>query len=598
MAEPKPKPLLGPTPIRLPRSPWVEAAVRLLARQAAIESFGAPGYGLTLAGPRADGLAAAPRDLRPVDLNLGRAVLNGRFAFAGETLEAPRPGDPWNRPSPSRACAVELHRFSWLPHLLAVGDAGAREALRLTFRWRDTFGTWSPFAWSREVLPWRVFYLACAARRLAAVSGAGDARAIAELLGRQARHLLRLPDDPAWAAEHTTAAAVAGAALTGEAGEKLLDRALPRLKRALSRTVLSDGCHASRSPEAGLELLLNLLALDDGLIQRGVETPAEVVRAIDRLTQALRVLTLADGRLACFHGGESSSAERVAIARAHDDADGTVPAYLPRGRFHRLQGRLLQVLIDAGAPAAGAWAQTACAQPLAIEIVCGRDRLITNSGWSPRQAERQGFRLTGAGSTVTLGETSVLEPLQGRVAGVLGPRLEGPQIRVEARRHEAERAVWVDLAHDGWVPRFGLVHERRLYLDTTADELRGEDRMTPQPGIRVRPLAAPYAVRFHLYPGLQVSLARDRRSVLLRGPSGRGWWLRNDAAEVSIEPSIHFEAGAPRKAAQVVLRGVARTDGLTRVRWKIAPAGGPDEAMTTPVGPQQPDSDFPGEAGR
>jgi uncharacterized heparinase superfamily protein len=583
------KPLLGPTPIQLPRSPWAEAAIRLLARQAAIESFGAPGYGLTLASPRAEAMAAAPRDLRPADRNTGRALMTGHFSFAGETLTAPRPSDPWNRPSPSRAFAVELHRFAWLPELTALGDAGAHEALRLTFLWRDAFGQWSPFAWGREVLPRRVFNLACAAKRLAAASGASDTRALAELLGRQARHLLRLPDDPAWAAEHMTAAAVAGAALADGAGDRLLDRALPRLRRALAHTVLADGCHASRNPEAGLELLLDLLSLDDGLIQRGRETPADVARTIDRLTLGLRALTFGDGRLASFHGGEASSAERVAVARAHDDADAPAPIILSKGRYQRLQGRRLVAVIDAGPPARGAWAQTACAQPLAFEVVCGRDRLICNSGWSMRRAERQGFRLTAAGSTVSLGEASVLEPLQGRLAAALGPRLEGPGFRVESRRHEAEGAVWVDLAHDGWVPRYGLVHERRFYLDVDSDELRGEDRLTPQPGVRVRALAAPYAVRFHLYPGLQVSMARDRKSVLLRGPSGRGWWLRNDAAEVSVEPSLCFENGAPRKAAQIVLRGVARTDGPTRVRWKIAPAGGGAEPMARPEGPHQPD---------
>jgi uncharacterized heparinase superfamily protein len=384
------------------------------------------------------------------------------------------------------------------------------------------------------------------------------------------------------------AAASAGAALAGKAGDKLLHRAMPRLKRALNRTVLADGCHASRSPEAGLELLLDLLALDDGLIQCGRETPAEIGRALDRLTQALRTLTMGDGRLASFHGGEASGADRVAVARAHDEGAPTTPSELPRGRYQRLQGRQLMAVIDAGAPAHGPWAQTACAQPLAFEVVCGRDRLVVISGWSVRQPDRQGFRLTPAGSTVTLGETSVLEPLQGRLARALGPRLEGPVYRVESRRRETEQAVWVELAHDGWVSRYGLVHERRFWLDVTTDELRGEDRLTPQPGVRVRALAAPYAVRFHLFPGLQVSLARDRRSVLLRGPSGRGWWLRNDAAEVSIEPSVFFDNGAQRKAAQVVLRGVARTDAPTRVRWKLAPAGGPAEAMARPEGPERP----------
>jgi uncharacterized heparinase superfamily protein len=589
MAEPKPKPLLGPSPIRLPRSPWIRAAGRLIVRQLVIESFGAPGYGMTLGRPRADSLACAPRDLRPPDRSMGRAVLAGRFHFVGETLETPRPADPWNRPSPSRPFAVELHRFAWLHDLTAMGDVGAREALRLVFRWRDAFGTWSPFAWGGEVLPRRVFNLACAAKRLAAASGPADARALADLLARQARHLLRLPDDRAWAAEHTAAAAIAGVALGGKAGDRLLARALPRLRRALGRTVLADGCHASRSPEAGLELLLDLQALDDGLLQRGQqETPAEVVRAIDCLTQALRVLTLADGRLACFQGGEWSRPDRIAVARAADETPGETPDVLARGRYQRLQGRLLQVIVDAGAPARGAYAQTACAQPLALEVVCGRDRLITNSGWSERQPDRQGFRLTPAGSTVTLGEGSILEPLKGRLAAILGPRLDGPAFRVEARRHAAQDALWVELAHDGWAPRYGLVHERRLYLDLKSDELRGEDRLSPLPGERVRALAAPFAIRFHLFPGLQVSLARDRKSVLLRGPSGRGWWFRNDAAEVSIEPSQVFENGAARKTAQIVLRGVARTDGLTRVRWKIAPAGGAAEAMAAGQGPSLP----------
>ena len=49
-----------------------------------------------------------------------------------------------------------------------------------------------------------------------------------------------------------------------------------------------------------------------------------------------------------------------------------------------------------------------------------------------------------------------------------------------------------------------------------------------------------------------------------------------------------FEAGAPKKTAQVVLRGVARTDGLTRIRWKLAPAGAGPEPMTKPEGPQRP----------
>ena len=572
-------PLLGKTPFQMPRMLWLQALGRLAARQGMVEGFGTPGYAFTLKFPVAEGFAAAPRDFRPADAAIGKAALAGRFVYVGSMLDAPAPHDPWSRPSPSRAFAVELHRFAWMPHLMSLGDSGAREALRLVQAWREVFGRWSPFAWGRETLPRRVFNLACAAKRLAAVGGDEATAAVADLLARQARHLMRLPDDAAWAAEHTAAAAVAGAALSGAAGDRLTARALPRLLRALDRSVSPDGCHASRNPEAGMELLFDLLTLDDALLQRGEAAPPPLTRAIDRLTQGLRLLTLGDGRLACFQGGETSSAAKVAAARAHDDADGTVPLSLPDGRYQRLQGHLLQVIADAGPPARGAYAVTACAQPLAVEVVCGKDRLITNSGWSDREPDRQAFRLTAAGSTLTLGETSVLEPLHGRMAKILGPRLEGPLFRVEMRRHDADDAQWLELAHDGWAHKFGLAHERRLFVDVRADELRAEDRLVPSPGAHPRVLAAPFAVRFHLHPGVQVSAARDKKSVLLRGPSGRGWWFRSDAAEVLVEQSAVFENGLSRKTAQVVLKGVARTDGVTRIRWKIAPAGAPGEGM-------------------
>ena len=570
-------PLLGKAPFQMPRLLWLQAAGRLAARQGMVEGFGTPGYGFTLKYPVPEGFAAAPRDFRPADAAIGKAALGGRFVYVGSMMDAPAPHDPWSRPAPSRAFAVELHRFAWLPHLMSVGDAGAREALRLAESWREVFGRWSPFAWGRETLPRRVFNLACAARRLAAVGGDEGAAHVADLLARQARHLLRLPDDPAWAAEHTAAAAVAGAALSGAAGDKLMRRAMPRLLRALERTVCNDGTHLSRNPEATMELLFDLLTLDDALLQRGEAAPVEITRGIDRLTQALRLLTLGDGRLACFQGGEPSSLAKAAAARAHDDADGTVPLSLPDGRYQRLQGHLLQVIADAGVPARGPFAVTACAQPLAIEVVCGKDRLITNSGWSEREPDRQAFRLTAAGSTLTLGETSVLEPLQGRLAKILGPRLEGPLFRVEMRRHDADDAQWLELAHDGWAHKFGLAHERRLFVDIRADELRAEDRLVPSPGSHPRVLAAPYAVRFHLHPQVQANLARDKKSVLLRGPSGRGWWFRSDAADVGVEQSAVFENGLSRKTAQVVLKGVARTDAVTRIRWKIAPAGAPGE---------------------
>lgn len=557
---------------RRPRPPIAPQLVwRALKRQAAVEVFGTPGYGWTLSRPAPEGLAAAPVDRRPVDPAVARMILAGRFVLVGQALETGKRGDPWRTAAPSRAFAVALHRFDWLPSLLAAGDRGAAEAWRLVREWKAVFGVWSPFAWGREVLARRVFNLACGARALS-LAGGNEAEAwLADLLARQARHLLRLPDDRGWAAGHTAAAAVAGAALAGAAGEAVLKRALPRLDRALERTVLPDGCHAGRSPEATLLLLLDLVTLDAALAERGLPPSDALVRALDRLAQAVRFFTGPDGRLAAFQGGEGLDRRWILAALAGREEGATPPA-LAYGGYHVLQGPTLEVVIDAAVPAQGVFGTSACSQPLALEAAAGPDRLIVNGGWSWREGDLQGFRLEAAASTASLGDGSILEPLHGRAAELMGARLAGPAFLVGATRTEEETATLLELQHDGWLPAYGLIHGRTLYLDPVADALTGEDRFTPAPGARPRVAAVPYAVRFHLDPSVQVSRARDKKSVLLKGPSERGWWLRHDAGEADVEPSTVFQDGAPRRTQQIVLRGVARTDTDTRVRWKLAPA--------------------------
>jgi uncharacterized heparinase superfamily protein len=578
--------LLNRLPLRLPPSAasWAAAYGRLAGRQLREEWFGSPPHLWSLANPRPEGQAASPRDFRPADLDRGRAIVTGLFSFDGLEVQLGEGEDPWNRPTPSRAFAAELHRMGWLRDLMAADSAGPRRALALAQGWQAVFCPWNSFSWAPIALSRRVFNLACAQKRLAAAGAPEDAQALLDSLARQARHLLLLHDGPRWAAERAVSAAVAGTVLAGKAGETILARALRRLEPALKASVLADGGHASRAPEAGLELLFDLMTLDDALVQLGRVPPEELIRAVDRLGAALRFFTLADGRLASFQGGEQSGTDRVIAAGAFGQSErdeaasgplqSTSPS-APHVGYEKLIGRRIQAIIDAAPPARGAWSPTACAQPLAIEILGGRDRLITGSGWSSRAEGHQGLRLTPAASTLTLADGSAGAPIGGLRARLLGYRLEGGAQTVELRRHDAEAGAWLELSHDGWAKVFGLIHERRLYLDAATDELRGEDRVRPQDGAApdVRRISQ-FAVRFHLQPGVRAELAEDHHAVLLKGPSNTGWQLRSDAAEMSLEPSLHLNGGRPRRTLQVVLRALIGAERTGRIRWKVSAAEG------------------------
>lgn len=566
---------MRPVP-RPPGAAWGLAAGVWTGRRLKDEWLGSGPYRWTIGGPKVDGLGVQPRDLRPADPEVGRRILAGAFVLAGRTLAMGPRGDPWDRPSPDRRFAVALHRFGWMRDLTAAGGEGVTEGLRLTLEWLRVFGTWNSFAWGPEVLERRVFNLACAARTLCAGASDAETGRIAASLSRQVRTLLDEGGGPARAAERAAAAAVGATALSGRPAERLLARALARLDRALDDTLAPEGGHASRSPQAALELLFDLMTLDEALIQLGRPSPEAVSRGIDRLAAAVRFFTLADGRLAAFQGGEALPAPYVAAARAPDllpdrPAPGTCNGY------HRLEGRALQLVVDAAAPAAGAWSVAACGQPLALEALAGGKRLIVGSGWSPEGPGHPALRVVDAASTASLGDQACGAPLQGFPAAVLGPRLAGACGATVVERREAPGAVWLELAHDGWAPRFGLRHERRLYLDAAGDEVRGEDRFTALKAAKGEDRRfIPFTVRFHLHPEVSALIARDRKSVLLK-PEGdeAGWWLRNDALVVSLEPSVYCQDGEVRRSQQIVLRGQARADSGARVRWKLSSAAAP-----------------------
>jgi uncharacterized heparinase superfamily protein len=550
----------------------------LLRKWAQTEWYGSPFHMISLRGRRIDGIAAAPRDLRPADAKRGKSIIDGVFTFADQTLSLGENADPFDRANPSQAFAEALHRMNWLRDLMAQGEAGEREALRLLLIWRRVFGGWNTFSWGARILVRRVINLACALRATTAHASDLERTRLAESLARQGRHLLKVSDGPAHAAERACAAAIAGTALGGPAGEKLMDVALSRLSATLPETVLADGGHASRSPQAGLTLMLDLLVLEDGLSQRGRPAPDEMSRALDRLSAALRVLAAPDGRLACFQGGEAGDPSHLAAAQQSSDLDLTeVKPSLPHAGYERMSGPSLTLIADCGAPAHGAWSDAACAQPAALEIYCGRDRLITNCGWSPLATGPQALRLTTAGSTLCVGEGSAGDLSRARIGGHAVARLKGGAREVTARRQETSGGVLIEIAHDGWEHSWGLRHERLLYLDRQSDELRGEDRLAPLGHGRSSRMA-PAAIRFHLDPGVKASLARDRKSVLIQGPTTPGWWLRNDAQDVSIEHSVHFENGQPRRTVQVVLRSHIPAAEGGKIRWKLA-------AMTPGAGP-------------
>jgi uncharacterized heparinase superfamily protein len=506
-------------------------------------------------------VALPPAVVRRVtgDAMAGAGILEGRFRLAGRTLDLGE--SPWADEDLSEAEQALLHRFDWLGDLAAdASDAACRRARALVEDWDSQFGTYAAVSWRPDVLAARMVNWLTHYRTL---FNSDDNAFRIRLLGsiaRQLRHLRRIvpAELPAIEGIDVMKGLIYAEACVADEPDRM-QRAQLILKDVVNRTVLPDGGHIARSPALLFATFESVLDIRDMLRAARLEAPVVLQHAVDRMAPMLRFLRHADGSLAAFNGGERRAADRIDAALGRGDAEGQPPRRAPYLRFERIAGAGITAILDGGPPPAPPHDRDAHAGTLGLEVSLGGHPAIVNCGGAPDDDPewREAMRTTAAHSTLVIADTNSSEL---RRAGI--GRRAGD---VQCDRSETAEGVWVSSSHDGYESTFGLTHRRRLYLDLTGGELRGED-------IAVGDATQPFALRFHLHPAVSVEAREDGRQIFLALPGGARWSFHADRA-MRIEDSIYRAAGgAFRPARQVAIHGETG-GGATTVKWKLAPKG-------------------------
>jgi uncharacterized heparinase superfamily protein len=529
-----------------------------------------------------DGPARSFRDLWPGEAARGARLLRGEFEVLG-TVRPLRPaeadgGADWGPAAGSATWRAAAHGFAWLRDLRALGtDAARLRGRALAADWLAS-GASDPLADAPDVAGARISAWLGHWDFLAATAEDGFRRQLMQRMAQDARGVVA--GLPAEAAHRGALVALKGgmAAAVALEEETWLARCVRFLPQELERQFNPDGGHVERSPLQQLLALQDLIEIRNLLHGAGVEAPAHLAAALDRVAPALRLMRHADGGLALFNGTREEQAAIIDLALTQGQSRGRAPAHLPETGFHRLAASRTLVIVDCGAPPsarrdAGPGGlprgadRFAHAGTLSFEMSVGKDRVIVNCGAAPAaEGEwRDALRATAAHSALVLADTNSSEL---RPEG-LGRRVE----TVEADRQEANGAQWLEASHDGWLRPFGLRHRRRFYLSESGDDLRGEDVLEPE-----RDAGIPgFVVRFHLHPAVVASLQQDEAGVLLRLPSGAGWRLRAKGARVAIEESIYL-AAEPRRSQQVALHAEPGTASIQWAIGRVSMPGAPSEA--------------------
>ena len=501
-----------------------------------------------------------PDDPFPHRLEDADALLRGRFRFAGETVDV-QIGSIFDVPPPSPAWAEDLHSFDWLPALAQAGGEPARIlASNLIAQWLKRYARYAEPAWRADILGRRLINLFAHGRFVLADSDVMWRSRLLVSLREQSRMLARISKEaPDGLPRMDAAAAHALSGICLNDDPQRLAGGLERLDAELARQILPDGGHLSRSPEA-LLATYRLIAMVMEALNRARKPASEGLLATrERMAPMLRFFRMGDGALAAFNGGREGDSKAIASLLARDDVRGLPPGEAPASGYQRLAAGRTLVVMDCGKPPDGVFANAAHAGCLAFEFSAGHQRVVVNCGASNEEAKWAGtLRATAAHSTIALADRSIGRILDGRLAGLIGPRLMGEPQNVRTNREETPSGWMMEAAHDGYVSRFGIIHARRITLGPNGRMLTGQDRLFRQTPRQTRE-SIPFAARFHIHPDIRVSVNQGG-GVLLKFPAGEGWRFHAAGGELSVEKSIYVGGEAARRTEQLVVSGILRSD--------------------------------------
>ncbi|WP_231568278.1 heparinase II/III family protein [Novosphingobium malaysiense] len=465
-----------------------------------------------------------------------------------------------------------VHSFSWLTDLEACGprEQGAPVAERILSSWLQANPNapakpgkgpaWSVGNTGMRLMNWLVH---------APLILSGDK-------AFRSRVLMHIAETARWLDRHVTRADDRLAEVAGWCGivaaGLLLPDGRPRrlygeagLIKALGELMGDDGGVLSRSPLAQMEAIALLVRLRNCYHATRRDAPEAMERVVEMLVPPLLTLTHGDGSLGSWQGAWAVDGEEVgALVKASGVRTRPLRDVRQWG-YQRVVATKTILQFDTSPPPMPQQARYGCASTLAFELSHAGQRLIVNCGGAasggglvPVRLE-QGLRATAAHSSLTLDDANSTAIL---INGAIGSGVTEVDVdRKTLPQDNGTTATRLEASHNGYAGRYGLTHQRILILRDDGTELRGEDLLLPS-GRKGKRGKVGFAIRFHLGPDVDVSLAPDGQGAGLALPDGSYWQFRSGAGTVELEDSLWVDGqGRPQATQQLVIQGLVSRGG-------------------------------------
>lgn len=507
----------------------------------------------------------------------GLQLAAGNYLIDGRLIKEPN-DVIWDVEKDHAEFQIKAHGFFWLDDLAANGSRDCLDtAKRWFYDWSVRFGNGENLAWTPEMAGARVIRLVNHAIVLLNGADAVQSKQYFAAISHHARFLKKTWNTaPEGLPRFQALVGYVYSALALEEFSKDLKPSLAWLAKECEGYIGDDGGIPSRNPEELLEIFTLLVWVDQGITSADLTPDRALLTAIERIAPLIRTLRMGDGRLAEFHGGEASNAERIDNILQDGGVRGTSILGDVMG-YSRVSNGASVLVADMASPPITDMRYD-CA--LAFEFSSGECSVFKSTGAGRNLSEgwRGAAKTAAAFSVVSIQPFSREPSMRQRkqvvqMSGVADVRL----IRSERRKGSVALLAG---QHAGYKSEFGLTYSRSLELSLNGRTLSGTDRLfcTGKKDEAVFDTAIlhqatqtiPFVSRFRIAADVDAELDLGGTAVSLKLPNDEVWIFKASGGKLTLEGSAYSSVDRlkPRATKQIVVTsGAVNYEGA--VSWVV-----------------------------
>lgn len=465
------------------------------------------------------------------DVHHAYNFLKGYITFYNETINFNK--SIWEKNKSSQLWKHELHAFEWINNFRALGSNEARIFLRKgILDWIIRYNKYSGFNWRSDILGKRIcslmgnfsFFFSSADNKFQEI--------VLKSICKQGNHLIKQKmNDVNNSNKIYGIKGLIALSLSFDMFRKWQEFSLKILQIEIDNQILSDGCHLYKSPSKHLIFLKNLIDIKSFLARSGKSVPKKLSSTISKMASVVKFFRDSDGSLVNFNDSKSFKNVKINQILLRANSKLVIPKSLGYSGFHKINENKLNFIIDCGNPVK----ENTFAGSLSFEFSYKKIKIIVNCG-SPYINNKEwanAMKSTAAHSTLSIDGINSSDiffrenPKNSRLA------------KVWSKKNIRNKCHWIESAHSGYKNIFGLIHSRKIHIDSTNKIIRGQDYLS-QTTKNYAFIPKKYFLRFHLHPSIEVSTTGSKRKAILKLPDGCGWEFICSEPKIMVLESIYL----------------------------------------------------------